>query len=100
MADAMRVTKVWINSGCIECRWCHDLAPDVFAIGEGTSVIRSDARVDGATDSNESAKAALAAPFEGQMAEFIEFVAAGCPTSVIKIETEVTADDLTNAQSG
>jgi ferredoxin len=96
----MRVTNVWIDSGCIECRWCHDLAPDVFAIGEGTSVIRADARVDRQTDTNASAKVALAVPFEGQMAEFIDFVVGGCPTSVIKLKTEVTADDLTNALDG
>jgi ferredoxin len=86
IAYVMAVTKVWIEAGCIECRWCNDLAPELFALGNGTSVIRADARVDKITDTNDSAKARLVIPLDGQMAEFLEFVAAGCPTSIIKLE--------------
>ena len=89
----MAVTKVWIESGCIECRWCYELAPDVFTFGNGTSQIRGDARADRVTSTNADGKSELDTPRVGQMGEFLEFIAAGCPTSVIKLEVTELAED-------
>lgn len=89
----MSITHIWIEPGCIECRWCHDLAPEVFIIGNGTSHIRGDALVKPITGLNEC-RIALKTQLTGQMAEFIEFVASGCPTSVIKLEVVEPADEL------
>lgn len=89
----MAVTKVWIESGCIECRWCYELAPDVFTFRDGSSQIRGDARADQVTGTNAEDKSELGIPLVGQMGEFLEFIAAGCPTAVIKLEITAMAED-------
>jgi ferredoxin len=65
-----RITKVWIEEGCISCRLCQDLAPKVFLVdGDALCVIKPDA----------------AAHF-GPAAEDIEQAARDCPVEVIKLE--------------
>ena len=65
---AERITRVWIEEGCISCKVCEDLAPQVFLVdGDGTCVLRTDA----------------AAHF-GALAEDIEQAARDCPVEVIK----------------
>ena len=63
------IVKVWIEEGCISCRVCQDLAPDVFLVdGDQTCVVLADA----------------AAHFTA-LAEEIENAARDCPVEVIKI---------------
>ena len=63
------IVKVWIEEGCISCRLCQDLAPDVFLVdGDRTCVVLADA----------------AAHFSA-LADDIEEAARDCPVEVIKI---------------
>lgn len=79
------VRQVWIETGCITCGWCSDLIPDVFAARvDGSSVIRGEVRVDGRTDRNQRKTSPLRKPLSGADAEFIQFVADGCPPRVIR----------------
>ncbi len=87
-----RVKRVWIEQGCIQCAWCNDLAPEVFAIGDDSSLIRGDARDDGLTDRNQQ-HVLLNVPLNGTKGSFMEFVAAGCPAAVIILECEAEPDD-------
>jgi ferredoxin len=64
------IKKVWIEEGCISCKVCEDLAPQVFTVdGDATCIIRPDA----------------AAHFR-PLADDIEQAARDCPVEVIKIE--------------
>jgi ferredoxin len=66
---AATIVKVWIEEGCISCRLCQDMAPDVFLVeGDLACVIRPDA-----------------GPHFGPQAEDIEEAARDCPVEVIKI---------------
>lgn len=81
------VARIWIEAGCIQCGWCSDLVPDVFLVtGDALCEIRGQARVDHLTDDNRTSRILLVKPFEGAEATFIEFVAAGCPAAVIRID--------------
>ncbi len=85
--DIAPVGRVWIEEGCIQCGWCSDLLPDVFRVTKDHRCeIIGEARCDGATDDNRSTHAALRVRVFGPEATFFEFVAAGCPAAVIKIE--------------
>ena len=66
------IRRVWIETGCIACKVCEDLAPQIFLVtGDDTCVIRPDA----------------AAHFAAQRDD-IEQAARDCPVEVIKFETD------------
>jgi len=77
MRDLMPVTdspikKVWIEEGCISCKLCQDIAPDVFLVEDDQDcVVRPEA----------------AAQF-GPQSEDIEQAAEDCPVEVIHIERD------------
>jgi ferredoxin len=63
------IVKVWIEEGCIACKVCEDLAPQVFRVEDDhTCVVLPDA----------------AARFAA-LADDIEQAARDCPVEVIKI---------------
>ena len=91
MADMLvqspSVKRVWIASGCIACGWCTDLLPTVFVVGPGgASVIAATARSDGRSGANRREKSWLKTPLQGADAEFVHFVADGCPPTVITVD--------------
>jgi ferredoxin len=64
------IRRVWIEEGCISCKVCEDLAPQVFEVdGDGTCIIRPDA----------------AAHFR-KLQDEIEQAAKDCPVEVIKLD--------------
>ena len=64
------IKKVWIEEGCISCKVCEDLAPQVFLVeDDGACVIRPEA-----------------ATFFGKLADDIDEAARDCPVEVIKVE--------------
>jgi ferredoxin len=64
------IARVFIEAGCISCRLCQDMVPEVFLVPDGEDrVIREGAR----------------AWFEPR-AEAILEAAADCPVEVIKVE--------------
>lgn len=66
------IKKVWIEEGCISCRVCEDLAPQVFQIvDDQPCVLRPDAAAHFAAAADDIAEAAR-----------------DCPVEVIKIERE------------
>lgn len=62
-----KVTKVWIDPGCIVCDACEAEAPAVFWVKEDTCVVRDNAPLDDAAA--------------------IKAAAEGCPVDVIKFDT-------------
>lgn len=81
------VRRIWIDDGCIACGWCGDLMPTVFAKGtEGLSQIQGRIRRDKITDDNRASMSPLRQVIVEQEAEFLAFVAAGCPPHVINLE--------------
>ncbi len=68
MTDPIR--RVWIEEGCISCKVCEDLAPQVFQVdGDDTCIVRKDAQAHFASLKDE-----------------IEQAAKDCPVEVIKLE--------------
>ena len=66
------IKKVWIEEGCISCKLCQDIAPQVFLVDDDQDcVIMPDA----------------AAQF-GPLADDIEQAAEDCPVEVIKLERD------------
>ncbi len=66
------IRRIWIEEGCIACKVCEDLAPQVFVVEDDqTCVIRPDA-------------AAHFVP----LADDIEQAAADCPVEVIKFDRD------------
>ena len=64
------IKKVWIEEGCISCKLCQDIAPDVFLVEDDEDcVVRPDA-----------------ARHFGPQAEDIEQAAADCPVEVIQLD--------------
>ncbi len=49
--------KVWIAPGCIVCRACEDLCPDVFTVDEISAEVRSDADLSSRDSIEEAAQA-------------------------------------------
>lgn len=66
-----KVTKVWIEPGCIVCDACENEAPAVFWVKEDTCVVRDKAPLDDAAA--------------------IKAAADGCPVDVIKYESVALA---------
>lgn len=68
--DTPAIKRVWIEEGCISCKLCQDIAPDVFLVEDDqTCVVKSGA----------------GAHFTGK-AEDIRQAAKDCPVEVIKVE--------------
>ncbi len=64
------IRRVWIEEGCIACKVCEDLVPQVFLVdGDQTCVIRADAGV-----------------HFRPLADDIEQAAKDCPVEVIKFD--------------
>jgi ferredoxin len=92
--------RVWIEDGCIQCFWCQNLNPTVFAVGENGCQIRADARVDGETSDNRAARAELKpGAISAEDEAFLPFLAGGCPSQVIRLEGFAAIDDPLHLQS-
>ena len=63
------IKKVWIEEGCISCKLCEDIAPQVFEVADDQDCI---------------VKPDPAAHF-GPLGEDIEQAADDCPVEVIKL---------------
>jgi ferredoxin len=68
---AERVTRVWIEPGCIVCNACENNCPEVFHVQVESSTIRSEA---------------LDIEFLRPLAASIREAAEDCPAEVIKFE--------------
>lgn len=67
-----RIVRVWIEEGCISCKLCQDMAPDVFLVEDDQDCrVREDA----------------AAHF-GKLADDIREAARDCPVEVIKLDLQ------------
>ncbi len=83
------VRRVWIEAGCIQCGWCSDLIPEVFQVSRiEPCVIRGEARSDGSSTPNREERAPLLRPIVDAEANILDFVAAGCPSLVIKFSDQ------------
>lgn len=81
------IRRVWIESGCIACGWCTDLVPTIFVVGGGKAcVIAASARKDGGRGANRREKSPLKHALTGADADFLGFVADGCPAKVIRLD--------------
>jgi len=87
--EATLIRRVWIESGCIQCAWCSDLIPEVFLVSDvHQCAVKGRVRSDGSTTPNRDERAALVLPIVDAAAGFLEFVAAGCPSLVIKFSDQ------------
>jgi ferredoxin len=78
---------VWIAEGCTRCHWCQHLLPTVFVDTPEGSRVRSEARRDGGTCTNATARSPLKEGYlDADSAAFLTFVADGCPVRVINVE--------------
>ncbi|MGB3970020.1 MAG: ferredoxin [Planctomycetota bacterium] len=65
-----RITKVWIETGCISCKLCQDIAPAVFLVDDDKDcVVKPDAATHFANRRDD-----------------IEQAMRDCPVEVIKLE--------------
>jgi NADH-quinone oxidoreductase subunit C len=81
-----RITKVWIEEGCIVCNACEADSPEVFRVTETTCMIKPDVRVDGKETENRAEKSGLKIADGERLIESIIAAAKGCPVNVIKYE--------------
>ena len=79
------IAKVWIEPDCITCNACEDICPEVFIVGDDTSMIVAEARQDGTLDMNEG-KNPLIVAIGTELGELIVEAAEACPVEVIKFE--------------
>lgn len=64
------IKKVWIEAGCISCKLCQDIAPQVFLVDDDKDcVVKADA-----------------AKFFASRHDDIEQAMRDCPVEVIKID--------------
>jgi len=84
--DAPRITKVWIEDGCIVCNACEAECPDVFHVTADSCHIKADSRVDGKEDENRTGKSPLKGDLGVDQFAKIVAAAAGCPVNVIKYD--------------
>ncbi len=84
--DAPRITKVWIEDGCIVCNACEAECPDVFHVTADSCHIKADSRVDGKEDENRAGKSPLKGDLGVDQFSKIVAAAAGCPVNVIKYD--------------
>ncbi len=85
-AAAPKITKVWIEEGCIVCNACEAECPDVFHVTADSCHIKADSRVDGVENENRAGKSPVKGDLGTQLYEKIVAAAAGCPVDVIKYE--------------
>lgn len=64
-----KITKVWIEEGCISCSICMDIAPDVFDVPDGEDCLIR----------------AKAEDFFDKKAAEIRLAAEDCPVEVIEM---------------
>jgi ferredoxin len=84
----MSTMRIWIEAGCIQCFWCQNLCPQVFGVSPDGSIVLADARVDGMSDENRVQRSPIKAGLlSEEEATFMPFLAGGCPSQVIKVET-------------
>ena len=81
---------MYIEEGCITCDACEEAAPEVFEVTDDTCFIKSDVRLDGGFDRNDS-KSALKKEAIQTLSDDIFDAADGCPVDVI-IVVEAQAD--------
>ena len=66
------IKKVWIEEGCISCKLCEDIAPQVFEVPDDADcIVKPDA-----------------ATHFGHLDEDIAQAADDCPVEVIKLERD------------
>ena len=66
------IKKIWIEEGCISCKLCQDIAPDVFQVEDDEDcVVRPEA-----------------AKFFAPQVEDIDQAAEDCPVEVIQVERD------------
>ncbi len=82
----MAIKTVWIEEGCITCNACDAECPDVFVVGDASSMIKASVRQDGQENENRTEKSPLKADFQVSLEAGIEAAAAGCPVEVIQFE--------------
>ena len=87
----MTIFSVYIEEGCITCDACEEAAPEVFEVTDDTCFIKSDVRLDGGFDRNDS-KSALKKEAIQTLSDDILDAADGCPVDVI-IVVEAQADE-------
>ncbi len=85
-SDAPRITKVWIEEGCIVCNACEAECGDVFHVTADSCHIKADSRVDGVENENRAGKSPLKGDLGVNLFAKIVAAAAGCPVDVIKYE--------------
>jgi NADH-quinone oxidoreductase subunit C len=85
-ADGPRITKVWIEEGCIVCNACEAECGEVFHVTADSCHIKADSRVDGKEDENRAAKSPVKGDMGAELHDKIVAAAAGCPVNVIKYE--------------
>jgi ferredoxin len=88
------MARVWIETGCIQCFWCQNLNAVVFEVTADGCRIRGEALVTGTPSDNREDRAELRPDLLPQEdADFLPFLAGGCPTQVIKLEGLAAIDD-------
>lgn len=80
----MAITSVWIEEGCCVCNACETTCREIFDVTENGALIRSETRLDGTRDRNETARSPLIGTFGGDLESAIIEAAEGCPVEVIK----------------
>jgi ferredoxin len=85
--DVQASQRIWIESGCIQCGWCQNLAPQVFLSGMTGTLVQGSAREDGVTSDNACERSPLrASVLAAEELAFLPFVADGCPVRVIHLD--------------
>ncbi|MBL0211812.1 MAG: NADH-quinone oxidoreductase subunit C [Holophagaceae bacterium] len=102
-----RVTKVWIEEGCIVCNACEADSPEVFHVTETTCMIKPGVRLDGKESENRTEKNGLKPEDGERLITSIITAAKGCPVDVIKYEVlgdapvvEAKPHDMAEAAAG
>jgi NADH-quinone oxidoreductase subunit C len=85
-ADKPRITKVWIEEGCIVCNACEADSPEVFRVTETTCMIKPGVRLDGKETENRVEKNGLKPEDGERLMDSIVAAAKGCPVNVIKYD--------------
>jgi len=103
----MTISKVWINEGCISCRTCEVMCPDVFHVtDDGDCLIRDSVRTDGITSNNRNEKATLKFDLDPKLESEIINTAIKCPVKIIQIalmenetESKITSKEESQTHS-
>jgi ferredoxin len=82
----MAIKSVWIEEGCIVCNACEASCPDVFRVGDSSSLIKAGVRQDGKESENRDEKSPLKIELQASLEAGIEEAASGCPVEVIQFE--------------